>query len=708
MATYPYTGVIAAPGGGFASEEYVDAQVAGGQILHIRNGAVLANYGEGKIDAIGFGNGLTDAIAALQSGDTLRLRGFEAAGTGWDITDANVKIIARDVTLYPSGSYDYLFRVSSADVEVDGLILDGDTLANTGEGDGFRVSSTASRCRLRNVEAHRIRGTAGQNPGGLLISAAEDVVVDGFRCINPGYVGVRFVNTISATVRNVYIEDPINRAMNIEGDGLMQFIRLVNWEGKYVNNVGQAGVFSNCNVQGCLERLEIDNYHMHNADVVEPGYSYDYPGGLQMFKCHGVRRAYFRRMRLWHGQNKQTSQVAPSFRVPGLGEGVNPEELYFEDCEFAGHMKLPENLGVTIKKVRLRNCHLGARFCDGSAPIDEMNCEEFDAEGCTFNSHQRQTVLEQAVEQRANHRVRVVNCRFIANTSLIVFVFNRAASDRRLIGNYEVHSNQLINHGGGGMFMGNGSLTRLPVTTDAAGAMLFDGNVALGGGSVNMPDPGAGPAYFPTLSIPIRDGVKIWNVAFTTDAVSGVNSIRGWVAAPTTPKSCSFNADDTISATNHGFSNGDQVFFRLGSTNTRFLATFSTTDVITSIGHSFINGNVVEVEVGYNGVLPIVNPTSVVKTGVPYWVRDVAGNTFKLAESSGGPAIDITTTGAGNIYIRRRELPSALETGLSYFVRDADVSTFKVALTSAGAAINIVDTGSFGSPTVVRMQWEAF
>jgi hypothetical protein len=64
------------------------------------------------------------------------------------------------------------------------------------------------------------------------------------------------------------------------------------------------------------------------------------------------------------------------------------------------------------------------------------------------------------------------------------------------------------------------------------------------------------------------------------------------------------------------------------------------TDVITSAAHGLSNGQAVRLTT--TTTLPgglALNTT--------YWVRDAATNTFKLAASSGGAAIDITSTGTG-------------------------------------------------------------
>lgn len=67
----------------------------------------------------------------------------------------------------------------------------------------------------------------------------------------------------------------------------------------------------------------------------------------------------------------------------------------------------------------------------------------------------------------------------------------------------------------------------------------------------------------------------------------------------------------------------------------------ASTDVLTAPGHTFDDGDqVVVVDTG-NSALP-----GGLAENTTYWVRDVSGGTFKLAASSGGAAIDISSDGA--------------------------------------------------------------
>lgn len=62
----------------------------------------------------------------------------------------------------------------------------------------------------------------------------------------------------------------------------------------------------------------------------------------------------------------------------------------------------------------------------------------------------------------------------------------------------------------------------------------------------------------------------------------------------------------------------------------------ASTDTLTKVGHGFANGDLVLVSLLVAEGVGLFN-------NVPYFVRDVAGNDFKLAETPGGAAINFTS-----------------------------------------------------------------
>ena len=97
-----------------------------------------------------------------------------------------------------------------------------------------------------------------------------------------------------------------------------------------------------------------------------------------------------------------------------------------------------------------------------------------------------------------------------------------------------------------------------------------------------------------------------------------------------------------------------QDFYAMLLDDQRSLFSFTanaSTDVITATGHDYINTLPVQVSVSGGGTLP-----APLVAGTTYYVRDVAANTFKLAATSGGAAINITDAGTGSFVVTDIEL----------------------------------------------------
>jgi hypothetical protein len=91
-------------------------------------------------------------------------------------------------------------------------------------------------------------------------------------------------------------------------------------------------------------------------------------------------------------------------------------------------------------------------------------------------------------------------------------------------------------------------------------------------------------------------------------------------------------------------SSGNLLFHGEMLSTPRLTTVDPSTDVFTSTSHGFADTNRVQVEME-NGTLP-----SPLADNTTYFVRDAATNTFKLALTSGGAAIDITTAGTGTLW----------------------------------------------------------
>jgi len=92
----------------------------------------------------------------------------------------------------------------------------------------------------------------------------------------------------------------------------------------------------------------------------------------------------------------------------------------------------------------------------------------------------------------------------------------------------------------------------------------------------------------------------------------------------------------------------------------------SGTDIITVDAHGFANADqVVFWDLGAGSVIP-----TGLTEGVIYHVRDVSGDTFKVAAAAGGAAIDLTGDGGGLV---QRILPEVFAGQGTYQVADLDI-----------------------------------
>lgn len=80
-------------------------------------------------------------------------------------------------------------------------------------------------------------------------------------------------------------------------------------------------------------------------------------------------------------------------------------------------------------------------------------------------------------------------------------------------------------------------------------------------------------------------------------------------------------------------------------------------DVVTATGHWFSDGDLVRIRASGGSGAAVPDGLA---ADTDYYVRDVSGDTLKLAATSGGTAIDLTTTGTGSLFIGPEHVPAIL------------------------------------------------
>jgi hypothetical protein len=146
-----------------------------------------------------------------------------------------------------------------------------------------------------------------------------------------------------------------------------------------------------------------------------------------------------------------------------------------------------------------------------------------------------------------------------------------------------------------------------------------------------------------------------------------------------------FTADsstDVITAAAHGLLDGETVRFKGVVYAAKSISVGSgdlAGNIINCTAHGFTTGMRVRF---YGSSLP-----APLAAGTDYYVFTApSADTFTFI------GIDITATGSGSV--QRLSLPAPLMMSTVYFVRDKTTNTFKVAATGVGAAINLTDNGS--------------
>ncbi|MBX3267106.1 MAG: hypothetical protein KF831_10400 [Acidobacteria bacterium] len=117
----------------------------------------------------------------------------------------------------------------------------------------------------------------------------------------------------------------------------------------------------------------------------------------------------------------------------------------------------------------------------------------------------------------------------------------------------------------------------------------------------------------------------------------------------------------------------------------------SATDVITCTAHGYSNGDMI-IHLGGDLPAPIV-------AGQIYYVRDVTTDTYKIAETSGGAAINLTTNGSGTLTVFRNDPEQGID---PIFLQDhnhSNTAWIRVECPS-GSEVGIPDANTKDNPPV--------
>lgn len=510
-----------------------------GQILHIRNGAVLQNYGDNRISQADYGNGILAAIAAAnQAGDIIDIGPMRAALVNATVTTAGVRIQGHETEIVRSGNYTHMLRISGNDVEVRGLRLLGQGTANTGT--GFGIYITGNRAIVDGCEVSGQRGTTATNGDGTCIRIdGDDVTITNYVSRDAGYSSLSCHDSHRLVVDGATLIDQNHRAIAVSGVGANPWIELKN-----IRSVAQtAGKFAYMNIHfspgGSLGELRMTNVTLEEGDKYGSGVSFNDADGHNMIKIENTSRMILDNVQLLHGTNAGAGAVR-SLYLQADGTNGPVDTLILKNCTIAdaitANMKTnylyADNTWFGWKQIGDHN-ELWYRLYASHAIFRNCTFNQWDKSKC-FATYSTATNAD-----AANDFYEFYGNRFLANAGGDVHVFANGTGS----GNGPFHfpgrvifdkTNTMENFGAGSLFRSSNDVEELILTTDANGDMLYDGSTG------RHPVPGAGPSFFPTMDpgsigtyVDPPDGTKIWNTAYDPDAVADSDPLRvmkkGWI-----------------------------------------------------------------------------------------------------------------------------------------------------------------------------------
>jgi len=487
-----------------------------GQMLLIRAGNVVADYGNSRVSAADYGNGFLAALAAAQSGDTLMCGPLCASLVNATLTASNVKILCTGTELNRSGNYTHLFKSTGDDNYVEGLIANGAGTANTGSGVGLYI--TGDRNHFHQCEANGTRGTTPTNGDGtgLRIDGNTDTVITSYRSTDSGYNAVWFRTANRVTLDGAEIVNCV-RSMGFNSTTDLDWIQVSNVNA--VNSTVGNSALMNMNIDDgvALDELRMTNIALTDTDMISAGYSYNSASGNQLMKLQNTTNIYLDNVNLTHGLNAGAGGGRTFYIQSYLGN-VAPDRLIVKNSSFSDNMVF----GLKVPYMLWEGCRFGVRQSQATVAWYTLHAELAQFHGCEFNIHGASRVFTTSASQATTDRYEFKHSKFKADNASNVFLTQLSGSGN--LGTYAGNilfdeTNSLSNSGAGDFLRSNDRFETLAWTTDRNGDMLLDdGNIWSGSGSDDgkHPIPGGSAPYFSGLGVP-ANGKRIWNINWSPD-----------------------------------------------------------------------------------------------------------------------------------------------------------------------------------------------
>lgn len=453
------------------------SQALPGQILLIRNGAVIRNYGDTRTTEADYGNGLKAAFAAVQAGDTIMCGPLVARLTDATCTVDNVRFIGNQTWIKPTAAtnYSYLVRLNGAENCLwDGINFDGESQANSGVGNGLRLES-AHLCRLQNFESNEIYGSAGLSRGnGVSIVNSNDVLLKNYYSYGVLYAGVQLYDSDRAELHEIEVVDPDDRCFTWYNSSAMTRLYVSNFKGTTTTSTTTLVPFFNFNGDAALSDCVLKGLQLKAYDHVSAGVMANDTNFRELMKFQNVTRMEISNSYFDHGTNSGTGYTK-TVRLEIPSEGAAPEELIIRDSKFAEGFVWGTD-DQRVEYADFSGCRFGERQNDTGSLIWRPVATRWINTNCTFNVHASGKAIEPSPYHLGTDSWEFHNCRFLANGSADVEVFGGsypfmvAKSAGRCIFRGATFDNAST----GNWHISRYSQVNLTMSTDASGDMLFN------------------------------------------------------------------------------------------------------------------------------------------------------------------------------------------------------------------------------------------
>ncbi len=476
-----------------------------GTVIVMRGNQIVGSYGTGQT-AKDRGDDLKAAVASLKDGDVL------LTGTGHFDLDAieiddEIRWLARGTVVRPNRfPYISVITISSDNVIVDGVTVDGQGTANTGNGNGIKIANVDD-VKLINCTCINLEGGSLTRGRGFYV-AGNDIEVRNCVGSNNSYVGMRCSNANRLRVSGCRFMNNGNRSIEYDGSVLKtaDFFHLSDT----LCSADQANTraFVNINQGFIIDSVVFDGVQIINRDQVSAGVSFDIRNREQNAKFQGIRHLTLRDCEFRHGINRNAGSPAIGFSF----DKPFPKHIEVTGCRFSDGVF--SQGGARCERLSFTECHFGLDANEFGSTFSGIGGGQISFIRCHFNVRSGVRVFTMgSAPPRPSDFLHIIDCSFVANRATDVNVADDNGPGlidrpRRIIST----GNTYLNHGAGDFVISTNPNLYLMLQTDRNGSMLFDSS------DTRMPSPGSGPHFF--RGVPgVRHGQKIINTRWNGSGV---------------------------------------------------------------------------------------------------------------------------------------------------------------------------------------------